>query len=151
MSHRFSLLVAAVLAASFSGSLFAAEPAAPAEPATPAVSAPVAAPAPLLTLEEASVGTGVMDRAIQGAADSFSSASVEKVYCFTKVTTESTPASVRHVWTKEGAEPVVVELNVGGSPWRTWSSRNVSPGSWTVDIQDAAGTSLKTLSFTVTE
>jgi hypothetical protein len=45
-----------------------------------------------------------------------------------------------------------VELNVGGSPWRTWSSKTIDPswtGAWTVEIKDAQGTILQTLNFQI--
>ncbi len=45
-----------------------------------------------------------------------------------------------------------VELQVGGSPWRTWSKKTVPPdwtGAWHVEVRDAAGTVLKRIDFTV--
>jgi hypothetical protein len=41
---------------------------------------------------------------------------------------------------------------MGGSPWRTWSSKTIPPewsGEWSVEIRDASGAVLETVGFTV--
>ncbi len=59
--------------------------------------------------------------------------------------------TVRHVWRHQRHEEVI-ELSVGGSPWRTWSRRTIPAewtGAWTVEVLDAAGDVLATADFTV--
>jgi len=146
----------------------------------------VAAPAASVTVEEAVMCTGVVDRVPQGvpqaaapaetpaetpadptaaaqppvaaqtpAAEPVAAAepafAIGKVYCFTKVTTTA-PTTIKHVWYFGGTAVHTMELAIGGSPWRTWSNKTVAPGmtgSWKVEIQDASGAVLKTLTFSV--
>jgi hypothetical protein len=45
-----------------------------------------------------------------------------------------------------------VDLEIGGSPWRTWSSKAIPPewsGDWSVEIRDADGAVLETVGFTI--
>ena len=99
---------------------------------------------------EAGVGTGVVDRQLQGQADSFP-ATVGTLYCFTKVEQAQAGSTIEHVWYHSDVEVGRVELNIGGSPWRTWSSKIIPPdatGDWRVDIV-ANGQVIKSLSFKV--
>ena len=99
---------------------------------------------------EIQVGTGVENREIVGAADSFAS-SVGKVFCLSRVTGAS-GATVKHVWLRNGTEMASVDLSVGGSPWRTWSSKTI-PASWTGDwevrVVDGNGTTIASKTFKV--
>jgi Protein of unknown function (DUF2914) len=99
---------------------------------------------------EIQVGTGVENRDIVGAADSFAS-SVGKVFCWSRITGAS-GASVKHLWFRNGTEMASVDLNVGGSPWRTWSSKTI-PASWTGDwevrVVDSNGTTIASKTFKV--
>jgi hypothetical protein len=76
---------------------------------------------------------------------------VGKLFCFTKIS-GGNQTTIKHVW-YFGENPVsAIELTLGGSPWRTWSEKSIAPtmtGAWKVEIQDSAGTVLKTLSFEV--
>ena len=99
---------------------------------------------------EASIGTAVQDRALQGAAESFP-ASVGTVYCYTKIGKTHSGDSVEHVWYHGDQEVGRVKLNIGASPWRTWSSKVVPPeatGDWRVDVV-REGKVLKSVSFKV--
>lgn len=43
-----------------------------------------------------------------------------------------------------------VHLDVGGASWRTWSSKTLwKAGGWSVEVRDAAGTSLQRIAFDV--
>ena len=99
---------------------------------------------------EASIGTAVQDRALQGAAETFPT-SVGTVYCYTKIGKTHPGDVVEHVWYHGADEVGRVKLNIGASPWRTWSSKVVPPeasGEWRVDVvQD--GKVLKSVSFKV--
>lgn len=98
---------------------------------------------------EAEVATAVVDRMPQGSATQFP-ADVGELFVWTRVT-DAGGASIRHVWMHDGNE-YPVTLAVGGSPWRTWSTKAIPPewaGEWTVEIRAQDGTVLETLSFTV--
>src|SRR5437016_5099780 len=98
---------------------------------------------------EAAVGTAVADRALSGAAESFK-ADAGKLYCFSKIT-GAAESDIEHVWYKGDAEVSRVKLHVGGSPWRTHSSKTLgdSPqGDWRCDVvQD--GKVLQSVKFKV--
>ncbi|MBI2403642.1 MAG: DUF2914 domain-containing protein [Gemmatimonadetes bacterium] len=99
---------------------------------------------------DAAVGTAVVDRELQGAAEMFP-ATVGTVYCFSRIGQTQAGTTIEHVWYFGEEEVARVELSIGGSPWRTWSSKTIpaeATGSWRVDIV-ANGNLLKSLSFTV--
>lgn len=146
-------LALAILLAGFpvSGSAAAPEPS-----DSPAVSAPEAQPAPEsvdasgLLVAEAAIATGIENRAPQGAAESFP-AGTEKLYCYSKFTGGKAGDEITHKWIKGGQERASVNLKVGGSPWRTFSSKSLGKddnGSWTVEIRQGE-TVLKTLAFEI--
>ena len=110
-------------------------------------SAAVSAQAPAV---EAVVATDVQDRQPVGEGTVFP-ADVGRVFVWTRVT-GATGTSIQHVWTHPDGRETPVSLDVGGSPWRTWSSKTIPPewgGEWTVEIRDGAGNVLETVSFTV--
>ncbi|HEU4996422.1 MAG TPA: DUF2914 domain-containing protein [Gemmatimonadaceae bacterium] len=98
---------------------------------------------------EVSVGTGVENRALVGAAEVFK-ADAGKLFCFSKIE-NAADTDIEHVWYKGDAEVARVKLHVGGSPWRTHSSKTLgdSPaGNWRCDIvQD--GKVVKSAAFKV--
>src|SRR5260370_355915 len=78
-------------------------------------------------------------------------ADVGQLNCWSKVTGAG-GAAIHHVWFHGDTQVGDVELQVSGSPWRTWSRKTVPPdwtGAWHVEVRDAAGTVLKRLDFTV--
>jgi hypothetical protein len=85
---------------------------------------------------EAAVGTAVAERALSGAAESFP-AGTAKLVCFSKVTNLAADSEIEHVWYKGDAEQARVKLRVGGSPWRTHSSKTMpadAAGEWRCDV-----------------
>ena len=98
---------------------------------------------------EAAVGTAIADRALTGAADSFK-ADAGTLYCFSKVS-NAADTEIEHVWYKGDTEMGRVKLKVGGSPWRTHSSKKLgedAAGEWRCDVvQD--GKVLKSVKFKV--
>jgi hypothetical protein len=121
-SRSASLLVAAAFAVLFAPAVRAQDP-------TQAGAAKSAATA------EVSVGTAVADHAITGAAESFPKGTA-KLYCLSKVT-GAADSEVEHVWYKGDAEQGRVKLKVGGSPWRTYSTKTLGPdasGDWRCDV-----------------
>jgi hypothetical protein len=132
---------AAVLAAAILLSPSIARAQNPAQAGAPATSAATA---------EASVGTAIADRALTGAAESFPKGT-EKLFCFSKVTGADTTSGIEHVWYKGDTEVARVKLKVGGSPWRTYSSKTLGPdasGDWRCDVVQS-GTVLQSVKFKV--
>lgn len=85
---------------------------------------------------EAAVGTSVVDRALQGEATTFKAADTEKLYCFSRVT-GAADSDVEHVWYHNNQEVGRVKLHIGGSPWRTHSSKTLGDGAagdWRCDV-----------------
>ena len=135
-SRPASLLVAAAIAVILA-------PAARAQNPTQAGTAKSAATV------EVSVGTAVADHALTGAAESFPKGT-EKLYCFSKVT-GAADSEVEHVWYKGDAEQGRVKLKVGGSPWRTYSTKTLgadASGDWRCDVVQN-GTVLQSVKFKV--
>ena len=98
---------------------------------------------------ETALGTAVVDRMIDGEADEFSS-DVGTLYFWSRVT-DGADMTIQHVWIYGDYEEVV-ELAIGGSPWRTWSSRNILPewaGEWRIEVRDEQGNVLDTQRFTI--
>src|SRR2546425_3786447 len=128
----------------------AAEPP-PKPPAPPPAPAPApAAAAPSVTVVEAVVAKSVLDRQPQDTGAAFP-ADVGQLNCWTKVEGAG-GSTLHHVWFHGDTQVGDVELQVGGSPWRTWSRKTVPAdwtGAWHVEVRDAAGTVLKRIDFTV--
>src|SRR2546421_8504676 len=109
-----------------------------------------AAPAAAVEVTEAVVAKTVVDRQPQDTGSTFT-ADVGQVVCWTKVG-GAEGSSIHHVWFHGDTQVGDVELQVGGSPWRTWSRKTVPAdwtGAWHVEVRDAAGTVLKRIDFTV--
>lgn len=104
-----------------------------------------------LTVAEAMLTSSVMDRQ---PADELTAvpADVGRVYLWTRITGAEGEVQLEHVWYHGETEMARVPLNIAGSNWRTWSSKNIEPtwtGEWRVDIVAPDGTVLKSVSFTV--
>jgi hypothetical protein len=98
------------------------------------------------------ISRDVVDRAPVEAGSSFP-VSVDKLFCFTKITGALNPTHVTHVWSFDGTERARVELAVNSPSWRTYSSKNIENqevGAWRVEVVDSAGKVLQTLNFEVT-
>jgi Protein of unknown function (DUF2914) len=99
-----------------------------------------------LQVADARLGKGVQDRNITEESTTF--AVNDRVYLWVKLTGGGSDA-VKVSW-KVGDSTDTVTLKVGGSPWRTWSSKTAwKAGDWTVTITDAGDQVLKELKFTV--
>jgi Protein of unknown function (DUF2914) len=104
-----------------------------------------------LTTEQTVICKSVVNRVPVGAGKSFTT-SVGKIYCFTKIVGANHPTEITHVWYLDDTERDRVTLTVGGSPWRTYSSKRLRPsdvGSWHVDVLDAGGNMLDRVVFDV--
>lgn len=104
-----------------------------------------------LVIEEGVICTGVEDRVPLGASETFPP-DVGRLYCFTKIVGASSDMVVKHLWYREDGLLHTQELAVGGSPWRTWSNKTITPdmsGAWKVEIRDGDDNLITTLKFTV--
>src|SRR5439155_16212308 len=90
------------------------------------------------------------NKEISGEAAQFDG-STTRVYCWTKVTSDQAPATLKHVWSADGKQEAEVPLEIKYTSMRTWSSKNVWPGSWKVDAVDDKGSVLASKEFTVTK
>lgn len=118
-------------------------------PARVTAQEPQQAGAKVAAAADVSVGTSIENRVLVGAAESFK-ADAGKLFCFSKIE-NAADSDIEHVWYKDDAEVGRVKLHVGGSPWRTHSSKNLGEtpaGSWRCDVvQD--GKVVKSAAFKV--
>ena len=104
-----------------------------------------------ITVEELVLCIGVEERQPIAADTAFTN-DVGKVYCFSKVVGVTEPTSVFHVYYHNDVEMAKIELNIKGTPWRTWSYKTIMPnwiGDWKVEVVDADGNVLKTAKFKI--
>lgn len=90
-------------------------------------------------------------RALTGEGTVFPS-DTDRVYCRMHITGAAAPTTVTHAWYRDGKTMAEVELNVGSSSWRTWSSKRLLPdwtGFWEVKVLDQTGKVLASASFEV--
>lgn len=84
--------------------------------------------------------------------DSIFHDTVEKIYCYTRITGAVDSATVFHVWYHEETEKARVELVVRSADWRTWSSKKIIEGwtgIWRVDVLLPDGKLLRSKEFLV--
>lgn len=104
---------------------------------------------PAMAMAEVAIGTGVADRQLTGTAESFP-VSTGSVYCYMRIE-NAADTQVEHVWYKGDTEMARIKLNVGGSPWRSWSSKKLtddSVGDWRCDVM-VDGKVIKSVKFKV--
>jgi hypothetical protein len=110
---------------------------------------PVQAGAAVAAVVEGAVGTSIAERQLAGAGESFPAAT-EKLYCFTRIS-NAADSEIEHAWFKGDTEQGRVTLKIGGSPWRTWSSKNLgadAAGEWRCDVMKD-GAVLQSIKFKV--
>ena len=106
-----------------------------------------------LSVETSAICEDVVDREPVDEGTSFS-VSVGRLYYFTKIVGAETATEVTHVWWFGSVERARITLPVGGSSWRTHSSKVLQAheiGTWRVEVIDADGNNLETVEFTVTQ
>jgi len=106
---------------------------------------------PTIKVEGFACGTAVVDRELEGEAETFP-AETEKIYCWTTVTGCDEPTTIEHVWYYGGEEKARVPLEIKYPRMRTWSSKTIVPewqGDWKVEMVDENGNVLATVAFTV--
>ena len=81
------------------------------------------------------------------------SASVGKLYCYSKLTDIQNATNIVHVWYFGDTERARVTLSVNPPGWRTYSSKIIQAhetGRWHVKILDASENLLKDVEFEIT-
>ncbi len=104
-----------------------------------------------LSVEAAAIATGVEDHVPVGVGDTFPY-TIEKLYCYSKILGAEADDYVEHRWYYGDKLMATVPLRLGGSNWRTYSSKRIIrvwEGEWRVEIVHA-GEAIKTLKFTIT-
>lgn len=99
------------------------------------------------------VATDIVEREPVGVNNIFKN-SLDKLYCFTEITTDRVPAGVVHVWLYEGEKMAEIPLKVGAGRWRTYSSKQMIPqwtGGWRVEVYSDDGILLESTEFIVLE
>jgi len=103
-----------------------------------------------LTVTESGVGTAVVDRALQGRSETFEEGT--QVVFFVRTEGGQVGETIDHVWFRDGKERDRVKLEIGGSPWRTWSRVTMHPGSstgaWRVEARGDDDQVLASAEFT---
>ena len=95
---------------------------------------------------DAKLGRNVVDREVTDETTTF--AVGEKAYLWIRVE-GGTDETLTVVWKINDLE-FPVDLRIGGSPWRTWSTKTLHlPGEWTVTVTDAADNTLNESTLTV--
>ncbi|MBI5020764.1 MAG: DUF2914 domain-containing protein [Ignavibacteriales bacterium] len=95
---------------------------------------------------DAKLGKDVKDRTLIDESATFDLNS--KIFLWLKVT-GGTNQTITVIW-KHGDLVHATELNVGGSPWRTWASKTAyTAGDWLVTVTDNTGKVLKEINFKV--
>ncbi|MFU8804362.1 MAG: DUF2914 domain-containing protein [Bradymonadaceae bacterium] len=63
----------------------------------------------------------------------------------------SSPSNLQVTWSVGGNEVHTYDLEIGQSArWRTWATMRVArAGEWTAEIKNGQGTTLETVTFTV--
>jgi len=73
-----------------------------------------------------------------------------QAWCFAKIYNSTDTATVHFVWYHDSDKHADVVSKVGVSPsWRTYSSVNLKPGDWRVELVDDQGNKLDEQSFSV--
>ncbi len=103
-------------------------------------SAPTTPTPSLLSITEYGVGTAVKNHNLVGQSDRFSEGT--QVAFWTRVQGGARGHRIDHVWLREGVEAGRVSLQIGGSSWRTHSTKTLYAGvagDWAVEARDDAG------------
>jgi hypothetical protein len=97
------------------------------------------------------LATDIVNREPVGITTAFPEGA-EQAYCFLEAQDIQKNTQVAFVWYYKDTETARIELPVRkGSRWRTYSSKKfgVRRGPWRVDIEDADGNVLQSLTFEV--
>ena len=96
---------------------------------------------------------GIKNREPVGESKIFS-ASADKIYCFTEISSDVIPTNIVHLWLYNNNIMAEIPLSVNANNWRTYSSKIISPswaGSWKVEIYSEKGKLISSIPFEVTD
>jgi hypothetical protein len=99
---------------------------------------------------EIAVGKSIEKNVAIDTASAFP-ADVGSVVAWTRVTGAEAGTKITHLWI-HGADSSKVELNIGGSSWRTYSRKTIGEGGtgdWTVEVLGADGKVLASKTFKI--
>jgi hypothetical protein len=102
-----------------------------------------------IEVENNAICTSVEDRQPIGT-DSVFTADAGKLYCFTKLKSQTDKSKISHVWFYQDNIMAKINLPIKAKSWRTWSAKTIMPdwkGNWRVEVQDSNGNILSSISF----
>ena len=105
------------------------------------------------TISRSALCTAIADREPVGALDKEPyefKADVGKVYFFNEAKVQNPPQTITHKWYLDDKPVAEIKLELKSPRARTWSSKNVGPGSWKVEAVSDSGKVLGSASFKVT-
>lgn len=105
-----------------------------------------------LKVAAAVICTNVANRQPVELGTSFS-ASVGRLYCYSKIAEIQNSTEIVHVWYFGDTERARITLGVNPPSWRTYSSKIIQAheiGDWHVKILDASGNLLEDVEFEIT-
>jgi len=105
-----------------------------------------------LNVATAVICKNVADRQPVAPGTSFS-ASVGRLYCYSKIADIQDSTKIVHVWYFGDRERARTKLSVNPPSWRTYSSKIIQAqeiGKWHVKILDASGNMLQDVEFEIT-
>ena len=111
---------------------------------------PAPAPASGMSVAEHGLGTGIDNLELRQRVQRFRPG--QRAWFWTRVGGGRRGEVMRHVWIHDGREVTTIELELGGSSWRTYSYKTMRPtmsGSWAVEARDPTGRVLAREAFTV--
>jgi hypothetical protein len=98
-------------------------------------------------LDSIAFGTDIESRALVGASNVFEP-SIRKVFCWTKISINRAPHTVRHVWYNGEEKVFELPMRLRYASGRLWSYKTVWPGEWKVDVVNEAGEVIGSGTFT---
>ena len=116
----------------------------PPAPAAPAAEAPVSA----IKVEKIVTAAAIEKKEPLDSATVFDKDTAQ-VFTWNRIISETVPAKIKHIYYRDGKKAGEITIKIGGSPWRIWSAKNVTPGSWKVEVTDENGAVLAEAAFTV--
>ena len=102
-----------------------------------------------IEVENIAICTSIENRQPVGT-DSIFSADTGKLYCFTKLSSQTDSSEISHVWFYQDKQMAKIELPIKAKSWRTWSAKTIMPawkGNWRVEVQGSEGNVIRSISF----
>ena len=104
-----------------------------------------------LAVEEMVFCTAIENREPVGIDTVFSN-TLERIYCYTKISSDIDTTSISHIWYYNDQEVAKVDLAIKAKSWRTWSSKQIMEiwsGNWRVDVVSPSMEVIASKVFTV--